>query len=69
MAGSAFTCAGSFPCKIDGGYLGIFPGTSSTGIFDKVPPPHSNECATDGLAAWEKGAAMIAGTAILKWRA
>jgi hypothetical protein len=56
MVGSIATCAGSFDCDIIN--LGLFPGTSSTGNFVggiASTPEESDECAADGLAAWEVG--------------
>jgi hypothetical protein len=61
MAASTATCAGAPSCDIVGGYLGVYPGTSSTGNFagdivstEDITAP----CAEDGLAAWNVGRAM-----------
>ena len=60
MAGSTATCAGGAECDVIGGYLGVSPGTSITGNFEGniAPTADGEDCATNGLHAWEKGRAM-----------
>jgi hypothetical protein len=63
MAGAAATCAGAANCDIIGGYIGVSPGTSITGNFqaDILAPNADSKvlCATDGLAAWNAGTAIL----------
>jgi hypothetical protein len=65
MAGAAATCAGSFDCDIIGGFLGVHPGTSHTGLFVGDISADSAGCATDGLAAWNEGTLLSYGTSML----
>ena len=60
MAGSTATCAGGAECDVIGGYLGVSPGTSITGNFEGniAPTADGEDCATNGLHAWQKGRAM-----------
>ena len=64
MAGTAATCGGSV-CTIVEGKLGVSSGvTSITGNFDAtiLSKEASDNCAEDGLAAWETGMAMTGTT-------
>lgn len=66
MAGSTSTCAGTAPCDVLSGYLGVSPGTSITGnwVVDSSHSPaqkatsSSAACAAAGLAALTKGKAL-----------
>ena len=66
MAGAGITCAGTSTCRVMKGYLGISPGSSTTGKWaigrkfpgKQVRTTKSNACAIDGLAAWNQGGSL-----------